>query len=44
MSGHGHFDMTAYDAYLGGKLVDHELPQEEIDKAIDLIKDLPKVD
>ncbi len=23
LSGHGHFDMSAYDAYLGGKLVNH---------------------
>lgn len=25
MSGHGHFDMTAYDAYLRGDLMDYEL-------------------
>jgi len=25
LSGHGHFDMTAYDAYLSGKLEDYEL-------------------
>lgn len=24
LSGHGHFDMTAYDAYFSGKLVDYE--------------------
>jgi len=33
-SGHGHFDMAAYDAYLAGKLEDYSLPQEEIDKAL----------
>ncbi len=34
LSGHGHFDMSAYDAYLAGKLVDYELSEEEIDKAL----------
>jgi len=40
-SGHGHFDLAAYEVYLSGKLVDYELPQSEIDKTL---KDLPKVD
>ncbi len=40
LSGHGHFDMTAYDRYLAGKLDDYELPQGEIDRAV---ADLPKV-
>ena len=34
LSGHGHFDMTAYQAYLNGELVDHSLPQDEIDAAM----------
>ncbi len=29
-SGHGHFDMSAYDAYFGGKLRDYEYPEEKI--------------
>jgi len=33
LSGHGHFDMTAYDAYLSGKLEDFELDQSVIDSA-----------
>jgi tryptophan synthase beta chain len=33
MSGHGHFDMTAYDAYLSGKLEDYELDQKDIEAA-----------
>ncbi len=33
-SGHGHFDLTAYDDYLAGKIKDIEYPQEEIDKSI----------
>jgi len=39
LSGHGYFDMTAYDKYLSGEMEDYELPQEEIDKAL---KELPK--
>jgi tryptophan synthase beta chain len=34
LSGHGHFDMSAYDAYLAGKLLDYELPEEEVAKAL----------
>ncbi len=33
-SGHGHFDLAAYDAYLGGRLQDFAYPQEEIEKAL----------
>ena len=33
-SGHGYFDMGAYDAYLSGKLEDYECPQEEIEAAL----------
>ena len=40
LSGHGHFDMAAYEAYMGGKLQDYEYPLKEIEKAI---ADLPKV-
>jgi len=39
-SGHGHFDMTAYDAFLGGKQEDYEYPEGAIASAL---KDLPKV-
>jgi tryptophan synthase beta chain len=34
LSGHGHFDMSAYDAYLAGNLVDYDLPEEEVEKAL----------
>ena len=34
LCGHGHFDMAAYEAYFAGKLVKHELTQEEIDRSI----------
>ncbi len=30
LSGHGNFDLTAYDAYNNGQLEDYELPEEEI--------------
>ncbi len=42
-SGHGLVDLGAYDAYLAGKLQHHELPQEEIQRALDAIKGLPKL-
>ena len=34
LCGHGHFDMSAYEAYFSGKLERHELSQQEIDTAI----------
>lgn len=41
LSGHGNFDMAAYDAYFSGKLQDYEYPKENIDEAL---KVLPKVE
>ncbi len=41
-SGHGLVDMAAYEAYLHGKLSDHDLPQEEIERALKDIEPLPK--
>ena len=40
-SGHGHFDLGAYDAFLSGKLVDYEYPAELVEQAL---KNLPKID
>jgi len=40
LSGHGHFDLGAYDKYFSGELEDYELPDEEIDKAM---AELPKI-
>ncbi len=34
LCGHGHFDMSAYDAYFSGKLEDHELSQSEIESSL----------
>ena len=39
MCGHGHFDMSAYEAFLTGRLEDLELSQARIDEAV---RELPK--
>jgi tryptophan synthase beta chain len=39
LSGHGHFDMAAYDSYFEKGLEDYDLPQSQID---DALKNLPK--
>ncbi|MDX1688614.1 MAG: TrpB-like pyridoxal phosphate-dependent enzyme [Candidatus Promineifilaceae bacterium] len=40
LSGHGHFDMGAYDAYFKGELEDYAYPEAEID---DAMSHLPEV-
>jgi len=35
LSGHGHFDLSAYEAYQAGRLANYELPQTDIDLALD---------
>jgi len=40
LSGHGNFDMSAYQAYFSGSLNNFDLPQEVIDEAM---KSLPQV-
>ena len=40
LSGHGNFDMGAYEAYLSGKLEDYEHPAEAVQEAM---KHLPQV-
>jgi tryptophan synthase beta chain len=40
LSGHGHFDMGAYDAYLSGALQDYAYPAEAIESAL---TELPQV-
>ena len=34
LCGHGHFDMSAYDAYLGNELSDYAYPQAQIEMAM----------
>ena len=41
LSGHGHFDMMAYQAYLNGELEDFEYPVEAIQEAM---QHLPQVE
>jgi tryptophan synthase beta chain len=40
-SGHGHFDMGAYDAYLSGKLEDFEYPEAKIKEALSQLPQIP---
>lgn len=40
LCGHGHFDMSAYNAYFANELSDYEYPQEQIDAAM---ANLPEV-
>ncbi len=40
LSGHGHFDLAAYDEYLSGRLEDYEYPKEKVEEALAM---LPKV-
>lgn len=41
-SGHGIIDLPAYDAFLTGKLAQHELSDEEIARALKAIEGFPK--
>jgi len=40
LSGHGNFDLAAYQNYLSGDLVDYEHPQEEIEEALRHLPDV----
>ncbi len=40
LSGHGHFDMTAYQAYLGGELEDYAYPAEAVAEAMTHLPDV----
>ncbi|HEX8917632.1 MAG TPA: TrpB-like pyridoxal phosphate-dependent enzyme [Chloroflexota bacterium] len=37
LSGHGHFDLSAYEAYFAGQLENYDLPQEHIDRALEAL-------
>ncbi|HEX9351889.1 MAG TPA: TrpB-like pyridoxal phosphate-dependent enzyme [Gaiellaceae bacterium] len=41
LSGHGHFDMAAYDNYFAGKLEDVALDEDEMQRALHAIEGLP---
>ncbi len=38
LSGHGHFDMSAYDAYLQGRLEDSTINEDELQKYLNQLK------
>ncbi len=40
-SGHGHFDMAAYDEYLSGRLQDYEYPEEKVKEALAFLPEVP---
>ena len=40
-SGHGLMDLTGYDAYMTGKLTPYALPDEELAKTEEILKDYP---
>ena len=41
LCGHGHFDMSAYDSYLAGELVDYAYPQAKVDDALARLPEVP---
>jgi tryptophan synthase beta chain len=43
LCGHGHFDMSAYDAYLAGKLEDPEFSEADMDAALERLPDAPAI-
>jgi len=40
-SGHGHFDLAAYDAYLSGKLEDYDYPEDKVKEALTALPEVP---
>ena len=40
-SGHGHFDMAAYESYLSDKLADYEYPEEKVKEALASLPTVP---
>ena len=41
LCGHGHFDMGAYDDFLADRLVDHALPEAELERSLAGIAEFP---
>ncbi|HHX39503.1 MAG TPA: TrpB-like pyridoxal phosphate-dependent enzyme [Armatimonadetes bacterium] len=40
LSGHGHFDLSAYEAYMAGKLEDYDYPEEKVQEALARLENL----
>ena len=43
LSGHGFFDLLAYEKYMNGELVDYELPTNQIQNSL-TSNEMPKID
>jgi len=43
LSGHGHFDLSAYDAFLAGELEDPEFSEEDMRAALERLPDAPAI-
>jgi tryptophan synthase beta chain len=41
LSGHGHFDLGAYESYLSGKLEDYDYPEEAVKEAMAKLPEVP---
>jgi tryptophan synthase beta chain len=41
LCGHGHFDLSAYEAYLAGSLEDPEFSQDDMDAAVERLPEVP---
>ncbi len=41
-SGHGHFDLAAYDSYLSGKMVDYDFPETKMQEALANLPQVPE--
>jgi tryptophan synthase beta chain len=42
LSGHGLLDLAGYDSFLDGRLLEYSLPEEEINKAVQILESHPK--
>jgi tryptophan synthase beta chain len=43
LSGHGHFDLAAYEAFLAGRLEDLEFSEEDMAAALERLPDAPAI-
>ncbi len=43
LCGHGHFDMSAYDAYLAGRLEDPEFSEADMEAALERLPEAPAI-
>jgi tryptophan synthase beta chain len=41
LSGHGHFDMSAYEVYLAGDLEDLEFSESDMESALERLPESP---